>query len=165
MLLIADLIFTEYKNTTFHQFLFLFFFFFSSLFSQQNPTLDWRNRLPGETEQTNDEVKWIFSWVIYNYELWILNFLLVFSEDLHKSYWCENAQKNKLPNLNVQNVEHVKKICNFGFFFFVCLNDERYMTNNCWQIRSEISHNHQVHQFRPLLMQQNKNWRVAFKCL
>lgn len=26
------------------------------LFTQQNPTLDWRNRLPGENEQTNDEV-------------------------------------------------------------------------------------------------------------
>lgn len=27
-----------------------------SYYVQQNPTLDWRNRLPGENEQTNDEV-------------------------------------------------------------------------------------------------------------
>lgn len=42
------------------------------LLLQQNPTLDWRNRLPGETEQTNDEVRMAFVSRIFQFLLVLL---------------------------------------------------------------------------------------------
>lgn len=122
---LANLIFIECKCTRIHWF---FAFVFSrslsfvsllSLDAQQNPTLDWRNRLPGETEQTNDEVK------IENFPIFACCIKSLKIQDkrkaINKLLFCKiNMQPQKYSNYLTWIVKCMEN--NIWFFlFFVCV--------------------------------------------